>query len=158
MCRFIVTFLATALVTMYLTYLSLTVRKNLRRGNSGETVGSSCSSVLMLWCVCVAKKMPSCFLVKWKVSGCIVNYTVRLHTCRFVDNEDLLISVINLIWLMQNNTTLRHVPLFYIRRKIQHFIEKISGFTSCVESISILLGFTGERFSANVCKGHRIQE
>jgi len=55
-----------------------------------------------------------------------VSYTVLIHLCRFVDNEDLLISVLNVIWLMQNNTALRHVPLLYMRRKIQHFIEKIS--------------------------------
>jgi hypothetical protein len=63
------------------------------------------------------------FSIEWKVSVWILNDTVRLQLCRFVCDEDLLISVIRLIWLMQDNTTLRHLPLLYMRRKIQHFIE-----------------------------------
>jgi len=60
---------------------------------------------------------------KWEVLGWIMNYTVRLQLCRFVYYEHLLMSVISLIWLMQNNTVLRHLPLLYMKRKIQHFIE-----------------------------------
>ena len=88
-CSVIVLFLETALVTMYLTRLPLTVRKNLHRGKSGESDGSSRSSVLMLWCVCMVKQMPSSFSIKWKVSVWIMNYAVRIHLCRLVCNEDI---------------------------------------------------------------------
>ena len=39
---------------------------------------------------------------------------------------------------------LRHVPLFYMRRQMQHVIEISSDLTSCVGSISVLQDFTGK--------------